>query len=117
MKPLRLATSVAVLALSLLLTTADTARAAIPGIRGTITSIGSNFFVMSLKAKPSGDGTKVFCDANTKFMHDGSPCSPSEIKEGETIAVAGSTIGPYQLRAVQVTILTVPATTQPASKK
>ena len=115
MKLGKVATLTAALAVFLAFATGELARAAIPGIRGTITSIGSNYFVMTLKEKPSSNGTKVFCDANTKFVHNGSPCSPSEIKEGETVAIAGSTIGPYQLRAVQVTIITVP-TTQPAKK-
>jgi len=103
----------AVSAMLLTIAMADRAWAKVGGLHGIITSVGGNSFVMALNGKTTGTGTTVFCDANTKFVQNGAPADPSEIKVGVKVAIAGAAIGPYQLRAIQVTIEGT-ATTKPS---
>ncbi len=85
-------------------------RAHAGGIRGTITSVGTSGFVLSIHAKKSstlstGSSTlNVLCDTNTKFMKGTTVVAPAEIKEGITVRVGGATIGPNELHATTVTI-------------
>jgi hypothetical protein len=85
-------------------------RAHAAGIRGTITSMGTSGFVLSVHSKKSstlstGSSTlNVLCDTSTKFMQGAATVDPSEIKEGITVRVIGATIGPDELHATTVTI-------------
>jgi len=80
------------------------------GVKGTITSVGSSGFVLSVtgKATTSTDGSStldVLCNGATKFFNGTTPADPSDIKEGITVAVIGATSGPDELLASKVTIV------------
>jgi len=84
------------------------------GIKGTISSLGSSGFVLTLATKPTTSPSaaptdasttlNVLCDKNTKFYKGTAVVDPSEIKEGITVAVIGASTGPNELLATRVTI-------------
>ncbi len=81
------------------------------GVRGTITTLEANDFIMSLGEKAatsdskSSSGTKVDCDANTQFFRGSTAVSASELKQGMTVGVMGASVGPYEIRALRVNII------------
>ncbi len=87
------------------------------GIRGTISSVGANSFVITLLKKPAdGDGTlTVICDVNTKFIQGKTAVDASAIKEGVNVGVVRNNISPTELHASVVTIESSPG--KPTTKK
>ncbi len=71
------------------------------GITGTIASVGTRGFVLTLK-----DDTKlkIAVDRNTKFTLDGNPASPDDVTEGITVAVLGGMTASDQMLATELKI-------------
>ncbi len=72
-----------------------------PGIRGSVTKLAKNYFMMDLAG---GGYMKVFVTKNTRFELHGKESDGTHVKEGSHVRVAGTTVDGSTLEALLVNV-------------